>query len=464
VPDPLTSLPNLPPALAVGALYDSFLQAALRQYFARATFETEPMLSASSDGRLAIEPTDDPSVMYVRWFGTRYGLRVAERRPFTAHEIRMARAIGSVLAARYHAILNPKAMVERGELFRGAIEDRYAGAFADGHPYPTGAGASRADRIASAIEVLRVAALSSYENRAIASGVLILGPAGDPRSSARSSAAAGLEYSQALTGVKSFFRLVDGQRTLFLTAHDGRLLDIVDVRQWSSELCGNDTLPAPVPSVYEAHARATLKGGHVSVVLSPSHEIKVFAEGAEVLAFRHAHWHLLDVQAKFQLWAEAVGQRSLATRLFQTALELANARQGALFVVLREPRTALAQLISWSDRVDVGVLAEATKPAGLPTRRDLLNLLTGRAVTDLEPSVLAALASLDGATVTDSSGALIAAGAILRSANTELPEERVIVEGARTTAALTASRFGPVLKVSEDGAMTFYDGARVWDL
>ena len=70
------------------------------------------------------------------------------------------------------------------------------------------------------------------------------------------------------------------------------------------------------------------------VVLSPSHEIKVFAEGAEILTFRHAHWHLLDVQAKFELWAEAVGQRSLATRLFQTALELSNARQGALFVVV----------------------------------------------------------------------------------------------------------------------------------
>ena len=192
VPDPVSSLPNLPPALAVGALYDSFLLAALRQFFARATFETEPMLSASSDGRLAIEPTDDPSVMYVRWFGTRYGLRVAERRPFTAHEIRMARAIGSVLAARYHAILNPKAMVERGELFRGAIEDRYAGVFADGHPYPIGAGASRADRIASAIEVLRVAALSSYENRAISSGVLIMGPEGDKRTS-RPARTGGLE-------------------------------------------------------------------------------------------------------------------------------------------------------------------------------------------------------------------------------------------------------------------------------
>ena len=455
--------PNLPPALAVGALYDSFLQAALRQFFARATFETEPMLSASSDGRLAIEPTDDPCVMYVRWFGSRYGLRVPDRRPFTTHEIRMAKAIGSVLAARYHAILNPKAMIERGELFRGAIEDRYAGVFADGHPYPVGAGTSRADRIAAAIEVLRVAALSSYENRAISSGVLVLGPDGDARAAARTPQPIPLEYSQSLTGVKSFFRLVDGQRTLFLATHEGRLLDIVDVRQWSSVRCGEDTLPAPVPSTYEAHARATLRGGHVCVVLSPSHEIKVFAHGAEILTFRHAHWHLLDVQAKFELWAEAVGQRSLATRLFQTALELSNARQGALFVVLRDPAAAVTHLVSGADRVDVGVTAEAGRVERLPTRRDLLDLLTGRAITDLEPSVLAALASLDGATVTDPSGALIAAGAILRSVSAD-PDDDVIVEGARTTAAMAASRFGPVLKVSEDGAMTFYDGVRVWDL
>lgn len=459
------SLPtNLPPALAVGALYDSFLQTALRQFFGRATFETEPMLSASSDGRLAIEPSGEPGVMYVRWFGTRYRLRVAERRPFTPHEIRMARAIGSVLAARYHAILNPKAMIERGELFRGAIEDRYAGVFADGHPYPVGAGVSRADRIAAAIEVLRVAALSSYENRAISSGVLILGPGGDAGARARPVQPLPLDYSQSLTGVKSFFRLVDGLRTLFLTTHESRLLDIVDVRQWSAERCGADTLPAPVPSMYEAHARATLRGGHVCVVLSPSHEIKVFAEGAEVLTFRHAHWHLLDVQAKFELWADAVGQRSLATRLFQTALELSNARQGALFVVLRDPAGAVSQLVSIADRVDLAPSAGEPSPARVPTRRDLLSLLTGRAVTDLQPSVLAALASLDGATVTDASGALIAAGAILRSMPADSQQDDVIVEGARTTAALTASRFGPVLKVSEDGAMTFYDGVRVWDL
>ena len=31
-------------------------------------------------------------------------------------------------------------------------------------------------------------------------------------------------------------------------------------------------------------------------------------------------------------------------------------------------------------------------------------------------------------------------------------------------AAIAAGRFGPVLKVSEDGLITFYDGGRIWDL
>jgi hypothetical protein len=29
---------------------------------------------------------------------------------------------------------------------------------------------------------------------------------------------------------------------------------------------------------------------------------------------------------------------------------------------------------------------------------------------------------------------------------------------------MAASRFGPVLKVSEDGEITFYDRERVWDI
>lgn len=469
---------TLPPALAVGALYDTFLQTALKQFFSRATFEAEPVMSSSSDGRLAIEPSDDPCALMIRWFGMRYTLRVPERRPFTAHETRFARAIGAVLAARYRAILNPKMMVERGDLFRGAIEDRYVGAFLDEGSYTVLQGEPRADRIASAIEVLRVAALSSYENRPISTGVLLLGaetagggrdagqgvgPAGQPAAASPARPPRGHFYSEALTGVKSFFRLGDGVQTLFLVAHDGTLMDIVDIRHWAIRTAGDTRLPVPCPVTYQAHALATLHTNHVCIVLSPSHEIKVFAHGAYALAYRHARWTLLDLQSKYELWAAAVGNETLALTLFRCALDLADARKGALFVVLRDPAESVEELVSLSDRVDIALPEPGERPDG-PTRRDLLSLLTGRTAIELEPTVLAALASLDGAMVTDDEGNLIAAGAILRHPDGTSIGDDAIIEGARTTAAMAASLHGPVLKVSEDGGITFFDREKIWDI
>jgi hypothetical protein len=269
-------------------------------------------------------------------------------------------------------------------------------------------------------------------------------------------------FTEQLTAVKSFYRLADGVRTVFLANADGQLLDIIDIDRWGSQVCGQPTLHAPCARPYQAHARATLQHGHVCAVLSPSREIKVFAEGAELFAFRGAAWHLLDLEAKYDVWAKAVGDDALARRLFQTALDLADAREGALFVVLRDPDPAVTQLVAPADRLDIPAGMEAAAPAG-PSRRDLLHLLEGRSATDLDPSIFAALASLDGATVVDRTGRLLAAGAILRHPQT-VDVQQGVVEGARTTAALVASRFGPVLKVSEDGVITFFEGERVWDI
>jgi hypothetical protein len=99
-----------------------------------------------------------------------------------------------------------------------------------------------------------------------------------------------------------------------------------------------------------------------------------------------------------------------------------------------------------------------------PSRRHLLHVLAGRSVTDLDASVLDALSTLDGAVVTEPGGQLLAVGAILRHPPTPPASGEGVSEGARTTAAVTASRFGPVLKVSEDGLITFYDGGKVWDI
>src|SRR5687767_10689603 len=199
----------------VGALYDNMLQSALRQFFDRATLDAEPTPSAASDARLAIEPSANPSALIIRWFGTRYTLRVPGRWAFTAHEVRLARAIGSVLAARYHAIQNPRIIAERPGLFSGALEDRYVGACLDPRPYAIEAREARADRIASIIELLRVAALSSYEGRPISTGVLLLGTTEDPCRVDGSVTGSTTSFTHAMARIKSFYRLADGVHTVF---------------------------------------------------------------------------------------------------------------------------------------------------------------------------------------------------------------------------------------------------------
>jgi hypothetical protein len=448
---------SLPPVFAASALYDNLLQAALRQFFSRATFETEAIPSLSSDGRLAIEPTGDPAELTIRWFGSRHVLHVPERRPFTAHEVRLARAIGAVLSMRYRAVFDPRQMLEHGELFRGLIEDRYVGAFVDAMAY-TDPAQTRADLVATGIEVLRVAAMSSYENRSISSGILILDADPDPRHRATAAGDQAFRYTHALTGIKTFYRLSDGVQTVYLIDRAGFVLEVLDIGQRFPPT----RLDVPCPTPYRSHALATAGNGNVCVMLSPSHEIKLFAEGVQVFSFRNARWHLLDMQAKYEMWAVSLGNRPLAERLFQAALDLADAREGALFVILRDPAASLPLLVAPGDQLDAPRMPGNTDA---PTRAQLLHMLQGRSATDIDPTVLSGLARTDGATVLDPSGRLLAVGAILLHAEPVEPHSSLAVEGARTTAAMAAGRYGAVLKVSEDGVITFYDQQeRIWDI
>jgi hypothetical protein len=64
----------------------------------------------------------------------------------------------------------------------------------------------------------------------------------------------------------------------------------------------------------------------------------------------------------------------------------------------------------------------------------------------------------------DAQSNLLAFGAILRHPDmTDMHPENI--EGGRTTAAISASRFGNVLKISEDGMISFFQkGECVWDI
>ena len=81
--------------------------------------------------------------------------------------------------------------------------------------------------------MMRVAALSTYENQPISTGVLLLGTDEDPIGEYPAAERDDLHYTGALASIKSFYRLADGLRTVFLVNRTGRLLDIVDIGRWA---------------------------------------------------------------------------------------------------------------------------------------------------------------------------------------------------------------------------------------
>jgi hypothetical protein len=455
--------PNPRDAFAVAELFDEVFRRDLVGFYPNVVLDPEEHVPTPFDLRNGpnfrlVEPNGGG--LAIELFGVRSRLVARDGKTFTPHDLRMIVAIGAVLSLRYHHLFQ-LSHGSRLELYRGGSEDHYIAAFVEPGAYTVGS--ARASRVASAIQTLRTAALSTYENRRVSTGALLLGQ--DPPDG-RPSPDDALPYEVGLTALKSIHRLCDGKRTLFLVDLAGNLVEVVDIARKSEEFDDGRAAEVPCARDYEAHARATRSGGNLCVVLSPNQEIKVFAAGSQAFAFAHGRWRILDAAAKFATWNTAVADPKLARVLFQAALDLAECRQGGLFVVVDDPNTAIGHLIAPYDLLTDDVIEEPSLPLGVGdplAKRALHYLARGRNVVELDASVLESIAALDGAIATDRFGKLLAFGAILRHDASAVIGPAV--EGARTTAALVASRHGPVLKVSEDGIVScFLGGARVWDL
>ena len=298
---------------------------------------------------------------------------------------------------------------------------------------------------------------TTYENRRIATGVLLFGSGPDPCHAPPPHPPGAIRYSTEITSSRSFHRLCDGLQTLALVDAEGLLVELVDVERWV-EPTADVALPVPSAARYRAHSRATLCGGHVCLVLSPNGEIKIFAGGAQVFNFIDGRWRLTEARAKYEALRRALRDAALAERLFTAALDLAEARRGALFVVLDDASSA-AQLVPSADLLTAAsqtVIAEESK-------RRFHYLLDDKRLLEVAPAVPESVARIDGAIVLDAAGDLLAFGTILRQPRTE--SDVVVAEGGRMTAALASSHFGNVLMVSEDGVVSFFRaGQCVWQL
>jgi hypothetical protein len=461
-----TERPSGPISRVVG-LYQSLLRKTLEHFFPNAVLDVQGDRSVIDwDGSpdetyYRIMDDADGLGLDIEWLGTHLCFRPESPVPLLPLERRIVEVVVQALDLRFRGLFDQD-LVDRVDRFQYVTEDLIIADFLR----PVGR-----NRIPAALEALRVAALSTYENRRVTTGALLLGTDRDPADPGRPNTQGAPRFNARLTAIKGFHRLCDGAQTLFVVDLQGNLLRMADIERWADQVQGAEPPEHPCPRQYLSHAKATRSGGHVCLVLTPSQEIKVFEAGTMLFSHSDARWRLLDIPSKFAAWREAVGRTSppdLALWVFQAALNLSEARTGALFVVVRDPARSIRELIAPDDRMTEEVAADDPQdPENLSPRlakRALHHAVRGASLCHLEPAVLESIASLDGAVVVDLGGRLLTFGAILRIAPETLELVRS-VQGARTLAALAASEHGPVLKVSQDGYLTmFLKGRRVWEL
>jgi hypothetical protein len=427
------------------ALYGDFFERGVRYFFPDADVRVE---SRDTEMRtaLGVETLTDGTVR-LEWMGVRY-LLARPGRPFTENQLRLLGAIGAVLSTRFRIIFEGGSAIA-SRFFEGLPEDRYVSAFLRLAPYlKPDLPAPGTDVVANAIEVMRESSLLTYENRRIATGVVLLGP--EASRLVPPLPADAMHYSSELVGIKSFHRLCDGLHTVFLVNQDGILANLVDVRGFAGH---GGRLPAPSSARYHAHSLASLRGGNICMVLTPNGEIKIFAGGVQMFSFLEGRWRLSDVTEKYHEFHQAVGSAALAERLFTAALNMVEHRRGGLFVVL-DDAAAAGSLVAPDDLL-------SAEPVNATNKGRIHYLLRDQPVMGVELSVLQSIARVDGGLVMDRAGRLLAFGAILRHIGEELGAQ----EGGRTTAAVHSSRFGVVLKISEDGGISFYRNAeKIWEL
>jgi DNA integrity scanning protein DisA with diadenylate cyclase activity len=370
--------------------------------------------------------------------------------PFSRSERRLLDTLASVISRRVFELMHPSDDGSAERSVGGIPEDWVVAEFLLSSTFPGDLSESAAP-LCDVIEVLRLVGVTSYENRRVTTGVLlgIDGNAGRTDEIQRESQF--VRFSPTLATIKSLPRWCDGLRTVGLVNPSGYLSAVADIRE---EAAAAASLVYPSADRYEPHARATLDGRRISLTLTPNGEIKISTNGVQTFAFVDGRWRLTDLAEKYAA-LERLIERGLAQRLFTAALNLAEHRHGALFVVL--PPGAETHIVSATDQL---VVDGTPRNSAAPSKQDLHYLLAGANVLTLPTTIVQSVARIDGAVVVRPTGELMAVGAILKGGGGITG-----IEGARTTAAIHASLLGTAIKVSEDGVVSlFKDGVPVWHL
>jgi hypothetical protein len=242
--------------------------------------------------------------------------------------------------------------------------------------------------------------------------------------------------------------LLKGGTLLLHCLSNGRVVEVVDLDFASSGPVSDRVLgPRDQFSTlnYSYHHAA------VTAMLTRQGEVLV-AMGARIcFSWDAASWRMypamrLSNQLHAELTRVCTGKnkalpKHLARHITTIALTLRDDRLGTLLVV------------SSSEEM-IGRLIRNRQEAVSPVEALYSRLFVGRPLCKLSPRLVCNAAALDGAVVIDGNGIVRGIGCIFETQSVHTP-----AEGARTRAAMFASKDGVALKLSQDGEMSIFSSS-----
>jgi len=229
------------------------------------------------------------------------------------------------------------------------------------------------------------------------------------------------------------YRLVDGHRSLF----------VGDIRMNIKGTIGLNA-PGPGDQIEQLAHRETQNllskagEGSFAIYVNNSSEIEIVLDTDKILVWRKGYWGLYDPDIMREFLAGWLDKRSIE-HLVWTVYALSKSRHG------------MVVLVADDDALDV--LRKGSVGGRDPLSRALLRHVRGKKIGLLKRSgELSRILSSDGLTVINRKGELLDAGVIVDTSKVG----DLVTGGGRTTAATSASHFGCVIKVSEDGPVELY--------
>ena len=238
------------------------------------------------------------------------------------------------------------------------------------------------------------------------------------------------------------YRFIDGNNLFFIATIQMQVIGVLR----TSGICGQTDIERLTQRELFSLVRRSGSGAFAITVNEVS-EIEVLISPAKLLIRRKGVWAIFDPDIFRSFLADSIDSETVDDLLW-TLYAVSKQRHGTVILIHAGTPRHLATLKKGSVGGDD------------PVGRLLISQVRGQTIAQLKQSgILLRILSSDGMTVLDNKGKLMETGFIIDTSHAR----EMVTGGGRTTAAIAASFFGKVIKVSQDGPIElFQDGKLVY--